>query len=75
LFTAGTQSVRAAAQSAPDVVLAEKLGSEWADAEDVGDGLRVPFGQECTTVAAASARGACSSVGPIWQLSVGGARP
>ena len=36
------QLVRLAAQRAADDLLAEELGAEGADAEDVGDGVRVP---------------------------------
>ena len=42
----GVEVVGLAAQAAPDHLLAQKLGAEGADAEDVGDGVRVPpFGQ------------------------------
>ena len=42
----GVEIVGLAAQAAPDHLLAQKLGAEGADAQDVGDGVGVPaFGQ------------------------------
>ena len=42
----GVEIIGLAAQAAPDDLLAQKLGAERADAQDVGDGVGVPaFGQ------------------------------